>query len=254
MKTLVFIPTYRCAGHLAPLLRDTRKALADKVSEIALVDNQRDDATIETAVSLRKSLSFENLSIISNKDNYGLGGSHKVAIRYALENGFSHLLVLHGDNQADATEGPALLKIAEENPSLDAVLGIRFADRKKLHGYSLFRTLGNHGLNGLFSVVLGKKVTDLGSGLNLFSVAKLATLDLESYSDFCDFNIYLLIDMLKQDWKIANVPITWRQEDQVSTNRAIEMGKRALKILFTKGLAGTPSPTPTLLARPYETK
>lgn len=251
MKTLCFIPTYRCQKHLPSLLPAVRKHVADSVDEIILVDNQSDDQTLSVARDLRESLGFRNFSLIANVGNYGLGGSHKVAIQYAVEHGYTHLLVLHGDDQADPSEAPELLNAQKNEPELDAVLGIRFADPKLLHGYSKFRTLGNQALNGLFSLILGKKVDDLGSGLNLFSVRRLRELDLETYSDFCDFNIYLLIDMLKNDWRIRSLPITWRQDDQVSTNRAVEMGYRALKILFSRGLTRHANRSPSLRFRAY---
>ena len=35
--------------------------------------------------------------------------------------------------------------------------------------YSTLRVVGNYGFNWLFSLVAGHKITDLGSGLNLYA-------------------------------------------------------------------------------------
>ncbi len=150
----------------------------------------------------------------------------------AIKNHFDNVIVLHGDDQAEASEVPLFLDQVRKQTSLDAVLGVRFSSRSKVTGYSRTRILGNVALNWLYSLILMRSVRDLGSGLNLFSVRALKKLDFDSYSDHCDFNIYLLLDMLGNRWRIGYLPITWREEDQVSNVNAFRMGLRALKALF----------------------
>ena len=42
----------------------------------------------------------ERVDVYKRQDqNYGLGGSHKVAFGYAAAHGYEHLVVLHGDDQ-----------------------------------------------------------------------------------------------------------------------------------------------------------
>ena len=56
----------------------------------------------------------------------------------------------------------------------DCCLGSRFMKGSRIQGYSALRTFGNYGFNALFSVVARRKITDLGSGLNLYAVAPAA--------------------------------------------------------------------------------
>ena len=49
------------------------------------------------------------VSLLRNDDNYGLGGSHKVAFEYAVEHDFDYVIVLHGDDQGRYREYPAAL-------------------------------------------------------------------------------------------------------------------------------------------------
>lgn len=39
------------------------------------------------------------VTLLRNDENYGLGGSHKVAFDYALNNAYDYVVVLHGDDQ-----------------------------------------------------------------------------------------------------------------------------------------------------------
>ena len=78
-------------------------------------------------------------------------GSNKVAIEHGSSAGMTWLLVLHGDDQADALNivGPPR---RDEHRELDALLGARFQRGARLSGYLCVRTIGNHAYNLLFSL------------------------------------------------------------------------------------------------------
>lgn len=232
-KTMVFVPTYNCAVQVKRVLeRMLAAGLFQTVDEVVVVDNRSKDTTVATALAFKKENSLTNLTVLRNVENYGLGGSHKVAFHYALDRGFQRLVVLHGDDQAEASEIPALISKMNESPQLDAVLGNRFAKQSGGQGYSWIRILGNMGLNLLFTILLGRKVQDLGAGLNIYRVAKLKDVEFDLYSDYCDYNIFLLLAMIDGGWNFEFIPITWREEDQVSNTNAFKMGLRALKAIF----------------------
>jgi dolichol-phosphate mannosyltransferase len=230
-RTLVFIPTYNCAAQVRRVLQRLEDAgLFARMTEVAVIDNRSSDQTVETALSFKAK--FPNLKVLRNVQNYGLGGSHKVAFHYAIDQGFERLVVLHGDDQAEASEIHRLIGRMDADPRLDAVLGDRFAPASGGEGYSWIRRLGNRALNGLFTLILGRPVRDLGAGLNLYRVSRLKTLDFDRYSDYCDYNIFLLLAMIGDGWNFEFTPITWREEDQVSNTSALRMGWRALSALF----------------------
>lgn len=233
IKTLVFIPTYNCAAQVKRVLERLKTAdLFVQMTEIIVVDNRSKDETVNVALEFKRQNHFENLKVLRNVENYGLGGSHKVAFHYALTNGFERLIVLHGDDQAEASEIPLLLQVMNQDPRVDAVLGNRFSKKSGGHGYSLVRSFGNKGLNFLFTILLGRPVHDLGAGLNAYRVNRLKDLEFDLYSDYCDYNIFLLLAMIDGGWNYKFAPITWREEDQVSNTNAFKMGIRALKAIF----------------------
>jgi hypothetical protein len=163
-----------------------------------------------------------------NNENYGLGGSHKTAFKYAIENKFDYLVVLHGDDQADIHD---LIPLFEENLYLgcDCLLGARFMPNSRLIGYSRFRTCGNRIYNFLFSVVAGRKIYDLGSGLNLYCLASFQDVYYKFFPDDLTFNYVMLLASYHLNQKVRFFPITWREEDQRSN---VKLFQQALKVLL----------------------
>jgi dolichol-phosphate mannosyltransferase len=73
-----------------------------------------------------------------------------------------------------------------------------------------------------------RRLEDLGSGLNLFA---LADLDPSTYLRFANrltFNYELILDLVARKVRFAFVPITWREEDQVSNARNWNIFRTAL--------------------------
>lgn len=231
-KVLIAIPSYRCEKQITRVLDEIDDKLAGRVAEIAVIDNGSPDGTVEAALAYKKKGRLKNLHVYRNKDNYNLGGTHKVAFLRAQSLGLTHVLIIHGDNQAKSDEGNLLIDYAEQHPENQTVLGSRFSKGSKLIGYDQKRIWGNRVLNLIYSIVTLRKCSDLGSGLNLFA---LSDLDQRTYLEFADkltFNFELLLDLVKRKVKFAYVPITWREEDQVSNARNFNIFGTALKNLF----------------------
>ncbi len=144
-------------------------------------------------------------------------------------------MILHGDNQADISDLSSLWKVSLENNHC-TVLGSRFADTRRLHGYSLLRTNGNRVLNILYTLLLGKNISDLGSGLNLFAKKDFNNAQVFlSFDDGFTFNMDLLIYLSQKSQPLFFCPISWKSEDEKSNASAFRVGWRALiKILTAK--------------------
>ena len=162
-----------------------------------------------------------------NEDNYGLGGSHKVAFRYAIEQGFDYLVVLHGDDQANIHDLLPQLE-AGAHLQVDCLLGARFMPDSQLEGYSWFRTFGNHAYNALFSLVARRVVPDLGSGLNLYRLKTFREFYFKTFPDDLTFNYVMLLASYYRKQKVRFFPISWREEDQRSN---VKLVRQAFKVL-----------------------
>jgi len=244
-KVLLVIPAYRCEKQLPRVLDEIDDRLAARVAEIAIIDNGSPDNTVEAALAYKKNGRLKNLHVYQNKDNYSLGGTHKVAFLKATQMGLTHVIILHGDNQAKSDEANLLLDYAERHPESQTVLGSRFSKGSKLKGYDRKRIWGNRTLNVIYTVMTGRSCQDLGSGLNLFA---LSDLDQAAYLEFADkltFNFELLLDLIKRKVNFAYVPITWREEDQMSNARNFNIAKIAFINVLQWRLGKTKQPTHT---------
>lgn len=229
-KLLVFIPMYNCEKQIVRVIDQLKGEISQYISEVIIVNNRSTDngeaAVIEKVSSAE--LPFR-LTLMRNCENYGLGGSHKVAFNYAQNNGFDYLAVLHGDDQGSISD---LLPLLKDNihRQYDCCLGGRFLRESKLVGYSKFRTFGNGVFNIIFSVALGKRIYDLGAGLNLYSVDMLKSGFYEKFPDNLTFNCYMLFGMAALKQKAMFFPITWREEDQVSNVKMTKQAWQTLKM------------------------
>lgn len=234
-KILLFIPMYNCEKQITRVLSqlNNNSDICSFLSEVIILNNQSTDNGEEAVISfLRTSPPHVPVSVLRNDQNYGLGGSHKVAFKYAIENGFDYLIVLHGDDQGNINDFIYLLQ-SSEYKKYDCCLGARFMKGSKLSGYSRFRTFGNHVYNLIFSICLGRRIYDLGSGLNLYNVKMLKTGFYRKYKDNLVFNYCMIIGSAYYKHKIKFIPISWREDDQVSNVKMLNQALTVLKLLFS---------------------
>lgn len=227
-KVLIAITAYRCEKQITRTLDEIDERLSGRVEEIAILDNGSPDGTVQAALNYQKTGRLKNLHVYKNDANYNLGGSHKVAFLKGQAMGCTHVIILHGDNQAKSDEANDLLDYAAVHPTTQTVLGSRFGKDSRLFGYDKKRIFGNKVLNGIYSALTFRKCEDLGSGLNLFA---LNDLDQRTYLEFADkltFNYELLLDLIRRKVSFAYLPITWREEDQVSNARNFSIFKTGI--------------------------
>lgn len=226
-RILVFIPCYNCERQIPRVLAQFRDVPDGVFEEVLVVDNGSRDGTVEAAVAALPAVGRRRARVVQNDDNYNLGGSHKAAFAYAEREGFTHVVVLHGDDQGSIAD---VLPVVARGEHLrhDACLGARFMGGSRIQGYSLFRRFGNHVFNAIFSVALRRRVTDLGSGLNLFARSVFAGGAVNHFPDDLFFNPYLLVGMAERGMRLHFFPISWREDDQVSN---VKMASQAMKTL-----------------------
>ena len=224
---------YNCEKQITRVLKQLQNEEVQKyISEIILVNNRSTDSGEERAIEYIEKSEFKSkVTLLRNKDNYGLGGSHKVAFKYAKSNGYDYVIVMHGDDQSEIIDLLPLLK-DETYKKYDSLLGARFMKDSKLLGYSKFRTFGNKIYNILFSIGVGKKIYDLGSGLNMYSIKSLEHEYYKKFPDNLLFNYCMIFTINYYKQNVCFFPITWKETDQVSN---VEMFKQAIKVLKLLG-------------------
>ena len=235
-KILLFIPMYNCEKQILRVLEQLNETLEEYIDEVVIINNRStDNGEFVVKNYIERDKKEIKISLLRNKENYNLGGSHKVAFQYAIENKFDYVIVLHGDDQGSIKDILPYLE-NREYEKYDALLGARFCKGSILQGYSLFRTIGNRIFNILFSISMRKRIYDLGAGLNIYRVNSLKEKYYIKYPDKLTFNCYMLLATKTYEQRIKFFPISWREDDQISNvkmfNQALITFKLALNYMF----------------------
>lgn len=232
-KILLFIPMYNCEKQITRVLSQLNNPdICSYISEVIIINNRSTDNGEEAVISFLKTSSLPiTVSLLRNDDNYGLGGSHKVAFNYVIQNGFDYVIVLHGDDQGNITDIIPYIKSGEAF-RYDSFLGSRFEKKSKLVNYSSFRIFGNHVFNLLMTLTLRKRVTDLGSGLNMYRVEYLKNKFYMNFINSLTFNVYMLMYGMYSKSSFNFFPLTWREDDQVSNAKFVKQSSEILKLMW----------------------
>ena len=100
-RILLFIPAYNCEEQIVRVLSQLDSEVLSCIDEVIVVNNQSSDGTEEAVLGFKREHEDIPLKLFRNNENYGLGGSHKVAFNYCIEKGFDAVVVLHGDDQGN---------------------------------------------------------------------------------------------------------------------------------------------------------
>lgn len=230
-KILLFIPAYNCEKQIGRVLAQLDDEVLSYIHRVLIVNNRSTDGTEAVAEAFMHSHEDIPVKLLRNQDNYGLGGSHKVAFHYAKKHNYDYVIVLHGDDQGDIHNLLPVLK-RRIYRRYDCCLGARFMRGSRLEGYSAFRTFGNLVYNFLFSAVLKRRVFDLGSGLNLYHVPMLDDNFYYKFPDNLMFNYCMVLALNYYRQKVCFFPITWREDDQVSNVKMVSQAVSVLKLLY----------------------
>lgn len=228
-KILLFIPVYNCRPQISRVLAQITPEYRQLLAEVLVVDNRSTDDGQAVALAALAELTGVRTRLVMNDANYGLGGSHKVAFLHALENDFSHVVVLHGDDQGRFADIVPHLRDRAHHRA-DALLGARFMAGSRLEGYSAVRTLGNRVFNTVYSLAAGKRLHDLGSGLNLYRVGALRDRWWLRNADGLTFNYHMLLRSVAHGWAIRFFPLSWREADQLSNVRLVRQSLEVARL------------------------
>jgi hypothetical protein len=132
-------------------------------------------------------------------------------------NDFSGVITLHGDDQASLKQINSYIdQWANGELEADAILGSRFTNGSTRSGYPWHRVWGNHVLNAIWSIVLFRRVSDIGSGVNFISAEALRKFNYLCLPENLVFNPQQLLELIAVNAKLVFVPIHWVEEDQKS--------------------------------------
>lgn len=235
-KIGIFIPCYNVEKTIRQVLTSFSKQTIDCVDQIVVVDNDSQDKTMAVLQEIQKSSLpvASKLTIIGNMKNYGLGGSQKIAYQYFMDNGFTHFMIVHGDNQGRSDEiAQNFLKIFSQRPDIDVIFASRFAKGADLSQYNKMRIFGNQVFNVITFLLTGHNISDAGTGIIFYRTNILKEVSFVDLTNSFQFNpeLNILLYNLK-NIKIEEVILNWGDSEAGSNIKALNYCKTLLGILI----------------------
>lgn len=230
-KILVAVPAYNCSSQIGRVIKQFADSSFGAFSELLIIDNRSTDDTLLSAIKSANNYPQKKISIIQNDQNYNLGGTHKVAFQYTLEKNYDGVVILHGDDQGRLSDIAPHLH-AKNITRDDCILGARFMKGSQLIGYPRLRVLGNLIFNSIYSICTHQRILDMGSGLNFYGRELIATSLHKKMPDDLTFNNAFLLSILAANKKVQFIPISWREEDQISNAKLWSQSIKLLKYLM----------------------
>ena len=195
---------------------------------VFLSDDNSTDSTLEIAKKLR-------LKVYKNPRAGGYGSNAKNCFNCAIKEHADIIVILHSDNQYDATKIPAMVKLIEDGKADFAIGSRMIGERKGLKNMPLHRYYGNRGLTIIENIVLGTKVTDFHSGLMAIraSIARKIPYNLD-YDDYT-FHSEIVVQTRMAGGRFGEVGIPTRYDDENQSTaplKTIIYGFRTLAIVW----------------------
>jgi hypothetical protein len=211
-KTTIIILVYNSFENLKNCILEINEIITNhsEIKNILFVDNKSTDNSLKFIINNKHLINCQNTYIISNKNNYGMGGSQKIAFDYCINNfDQNKVCVLHSSGRTNIFKlYNELVKAISSN---DIALMSRYHRDSKLDNYSLIRNLGNKLFNLIVKIFTGKKILDHGSGIFLISTKLLKKTNYNDLSNSSDFNPQMNISVFNITNKIGYSPVVWSE-------------------------------------------
>ena len=224
-KTLIFTATYNEKENIKKLLENLNHLKID--IDILVIDDNSPDNTWEILQELEKN--SNNLKVIVRKDKSGLDTAHKLAFKYAKNNGYEKFISMDADLSHDPNEIPKMIDILNKS---SFVIGSRYIEggKSEMSSHRLILSIvGNKFIKKLLKIDCNEFTTSY-RGFNLLKLNEfdLNVVNSKGYSFFME-TIYRLN---KHGVVINEIPIHFRNRRHGSSKiPGIEIF-RTLKNLF----------------------
>jgi glycosyltransferase involved in cell wall biosynthesis len=215
-KIGILIVAYNAVTTLRQVLDRIPPDLREKIDEVFVFDDCSKDDTYMLGVGYKEMTGWKKLKLFRNPENLGYGGNQKKGYRYAIDNGFDIVVLLHGDGQY-APECMGRLLEPLERGEAEAVFGSRMMERgaSLKGGMPLYKFVGNKILTAYENAMLGMDLSEFHSGYRAYDVHALAEIPFEKNTNDFHFDTEIIIQLHQRGMRIAETPIPTYYGDEI---------------------------------------
>ncbi len=215
-RVLIFIVAYNAETTITSVLNRIPASLRRPGVEVLIIDDSSPDSTFATGLKHEDKAGDFRIHVLRNPENQRYGGNQKLGYRYAIENGFDIVALVHGDGQYAPEKLPDLIEPLAKGEA-DAVFGSRMMHKHDAlaGGMPLYKWIGNQVLTAFENAVLGTKLSEFHSGYRLYSVAALKKLPFERNANDFHFDTDIIIQLHFAGMRIKELPIPTFYGDEI---------------------------------------
>lgn len=215
-RILIFVVAYNAEKTITSVLNRIPESLRDDNVEVLVIDDFSQDKTFFTGVEYEKATRDFKITMLRTPENQGYGGNQKLGYRYAIDNGFDIVALLHGDGQYAPEKLPELLEPLIQDET-DAVFGSRMINKSEAlrGGMPLYKWIGNQILTRFQNCLLGTHLSEFHSGYRLYSTKALQEIPFERNSNDFHFDTEIIVQLVMKDFRIRELPIPTYYGDEI---------------------------------------
>src|SRR5881392_3088737 len=160
-RLLIFIVAYNAETTIEKVLARIPASLHSENVEVLIIDDFSRDNTFGNGLRFQQRNSAFKVTVLRTPENQGYGGNQKLGYRYAIDNGFDIVALVHGDGQYAPEKLPALLEPLLRGEG-DAVFGSRMIDKcaARQGGMPLYKWIGNQILTSFQNFMLQTRLSE----------------------------------------------------------------------------------------------
>lgn len=229
-RIAIFIVAYNAASTLRHVLDRIPPSIWERVEEVFVFDDSSKDDTFLVGLGYKALHGKAKLKIFRHEKNRGYGGNQVEGYKYAIEQGYDVVALLHGDGQYAPEALPELLAPLERGQA-DAVFGSRMmvAGDALKGGMPRYKYVGNRILTTIENAALGMSLSEFHSGYRLYSVNALKQIPFERNTHDFHFDTQIIIQLHAAGFRIVEIPIPTYYGDEICNVNGLKYARNVLK-------------------------
>jgi glycosyltransferase involved in cell wall biosynthesis len=234
IRVLILVLSYNAEEFIAKVIsRIPDQALTSSRhdSNILILDDHSSDSTFKIAKALEENPKYRGkLNAIRNQKNMGYGGNQKIGYKFAIENNFDIVILLHGDGQYSPEEIPKLIEPIIQDRA-EVVLGSRMINKLDAlkGGMPKYKWIGNIVLTKLQNLILQTKFSEFHTGYRVYAVPLLKAIDFQANSDDFNFDTQIILQCIGKKAIFEELPIPTFYGNEISRVNGIKYGIQILR-------------------------